>query len=58
MLMYNLLEKNQTSSITSGSLQNYYKDEIDGVDGKSFEYKTKLVKKTPERPAKPGLDAQ
>ena len=44
--------------MTSGSLWNYYRDEIDGVDdnasdGKPFEYKTKTVGKTPQRPSQP-----
>ena len=38
----------------SGSLWNYYRDEIDDVDdnasdGKSIEYKTKIIGKTPEK---------
>ena len=41
--------------MTSGSLWNYNRDEIDGVndndsDGKSFKFKTKIVGKPPERP--------
>ena len=37
--------------MTSGNLQIYYKDEIINItyialDGKSFEYKTKIVEKT------------
>ena len=37
---------------------NYYIDEIDDVDGnasdgKSFEYKTKIVRKSPQRPTRP-----
>ena len=37
---------------------NYYRDEIDDADdnasdGKSFEYKTKIIRKTPQRPARP-----
>ena len=43
MLMYNLLQYSQNYSMTSGSLQNYYRDEIGDFDdnasgGKSFEY--------------------
>ena len=58
MPMYNLLECSQNHSMTSGSLWNYYRDEIDNVDnyasdGKSFKYKRKTVGKTPERPSKP-----
>ena len=50
MPMYNLLEYSQNYSVTSGSLGNYYRDEIDDVDansseGKSFKYKTKIVGK-------------
>ena len=38
----------------SGNLWNYYRDEIDDIDdnaadGKSFKYKTKVVRETPER---------
>ena len=45
--------------MTSGSLWNYYRDEIDDVDdnasdGKSFEYKTKIVGNTPGRPGNEG----
>ena len=31
MLMYNLSDYSQNSFMTSGSLRNYYKDEIDDV---------------------------
>ena len=46
MSMYNLLEYGQNYSMTSGSLCNYYRDEIDVIndnasDGRSFTYKTK-----------------
>ena len=56
MPMYNLPEYSQNYSMTSGSLWNYYRDEIDDVHnnnsgGKSFKYKTKIVGQTPERPA-------
>ena len=59
MPMYNLLEYNQNYSITSGSLWNYYEDQIDDVDdnasdGKLFIYKTKIVGNTPERPGNEG----
>ena len=59
MLMYNLLEYNQNYSMTSGSLWNYYRDETDNVDDnasddKSFNYKTKIVRKTPQSPERPG----
>ena len=51
MSMYNLLEYGKNYSMTSGGLWNYCRDEIDDVDdnasdGKSFEYKTKIVGKT------------
>ena len=37
-----------------GSLWNHYRDEIDGVNdnaskGKSFKYKTKIIRKAPEQ---------
>ena len=56
--MYNLLEYSQNYSMTSGSLWNYYRDEIDDVDnnvsdGKSFRYKTEIIGKTEARPAQP-----
>ena len=59
MPMYNLLKYSQNYSMTSGSLWNYYRDEVAAVDdyasdGKSFEYKTKIVQKPPERPERPG----
>ena len=48
-------------SRTSRSLWNYYRDKIDDIDvndnaldGKSFEYKTKIVEGTPGRPPQPG----
>ena len=55
MPTYNLLEFSQNYSITSERLWNYYSDEIDGVDcnapnGKSFNYKTKVLEKTTKRP--------
>ena len=45
--------------MTSGSLWNYYRDEIDDVDDndsdvKSFKCKTKIKRKTLERPTQPG----
>ena len=51
MPMYNLLDYSQNCSLKSGSLLNYYRDEIDEVDdnasdSKLFEYKTKIVGKT------------
>ena len=59
MPMYNLLEYSQNYSMASGSLWNYYRDETDDVDdnasdGKSFNYKTKIVGKTTQSPAWPG----
>ena len=59
MPIYNLLEYSQNYSMTSRCLWNYYRDEIDDVDdnasdGKSFEYTTTIVGKTPQRPARPG----
>ena len=44
--------------MTSGRLCNYYREETDDVDDnasddKSFEYKTKMEGKTPQRPARP-----
>ena len=55
MPMYNMLEYSQNYSMTSGSLWNFYRDEIDDVDdnasdGKLINYKTKIVGKTPRRP--------
>ena len=57
--MYNLLEYSQNCCLTSGILWNYYRDKLDDVDnnaseGKSFNYKTKIVGKTPQRPERPG----
>ena len=57
--MYNLLEYGPNYSMTSGSLWNYNRDKINDVDdnasdGKSFEYKTKMVGNTPERPENEG----
>ena len=55
MSMYNLLEYSRSYSKASGSLWNYYRDEIDEVDDNaldstSFQYKTKIVRETSERP--------
>ena len=52
MTLCNLLGYSHSYSITSGKLWNYFRDEIDGTDdyvsdGKSFEYKTKLIGNTP-----------
>ena len=57
--MYNLLEYIQNYSVKLGSLWNYYRGDIDDVDdnasdGKSFIYKTKILGKTEETPARPG----
>ena len=54
--MYNLLEYSHNYSMTSGSLWNYCKNEIDdnALDGKSFQYKTKIVGETPARLSQPG----
>ena len=56
MRMYNQLECSNNYSIPSGSLQNCIRDGMGDVDvsdnaldGKSFEYKTKLVGETVER---------
>ena len=59
MPMYNLLEYSQNYSITSRSLWNYYRDEIDGIDcnaadSKSFKYKTKIMGKSPEQTGNEG----
>ena len=57
MPIYNLIEYSRSYSMTSGNVWNYYREEIDGVDNasdvKSFEYKTKIVRKTAERPQSP-----
>ena len=58
MSVSNLLAYNQNYSMTSGSLWNYYRDEIDDVgdnasNGKPFKYKSKIVGKTPEIPPRP-----
>ena len=62
MLLYNLLKYSNNFSIISGSLWNYYRDEINddpnknvnnrinnnkSMTSKSFEYKTKLIGSTP-----------
>ena len=60
ILIYDLLEYSHNYSMTSGSLWNYYKDEVNGAanendaannkmnnkTSKSSEYKTKLVRNT------------
>ena len=54
MPMYSLLECSDNYSITSGSLWNYYRDEIDDVDDasedKPFKYKAKITGKTEVQP--------
>ena len=55
MTMYNLFEYSQNYSMTSGSLWNYYREEVDDVydnapDGKPFKYKAKIIGKTEARP--------
>ena len=59
--MYNLLEYSRNNSMTSGSLWNCYRGQINDADfnesasnGNSFKYKTKLVEQTPERPPQLG----
>ena len=65
MLMYNLLECSESYSMTSGSLWNYYRDEINDdvnentynnrinnnktITSKSFEYETKLIGRTRDK---------
>ena len=51
MPMYNLLEYSDNYSMTSETLWNYYRDDVDNVndnlsDVKSFKYKTKITGKT------------
>ena len=63
MSMYNLLEYNDNYSMTSGSLWNYYRNEVNDdaneivanyrinnnktTVSRSFEYKAKVIKRTP-----------
>ena len=61
MPMCNLIEKIHNYSMVSGRWQNYYRNKTDDadandsdLDGKSFEYKTKIREETPERPPKRG----
>ena len=56
--MFNLLWYRSNYSITSGSLWNYYRDKIHSVnydtsEGKSFTYKTKIIRKTEGKPPGP-----
>ena len=64
MPMYNLLEYSDNYSMTSGSLWNYYRDEVNvanennaasnkinnkkTITSKSFECKTKIIGRTPD----------
>ena len=55
MPMYNMLEYSDNYSMSSGSLWNYYRDEIDDVnvnigEGNSFNRKTKTTGKIPAQP--------
>ena len=61
MPMYNLFQYSHNCSMTLGDLRNYYRNELDDVevnnnawDGKTFEYKIKITRKTPEKPRQPG----
>ena len=61
ILMFNLLKCSLNYSVASGNLCNCYRYKIDKVDvnhsasdGTSFDYKRKIVGKTPERPPQPG----
>ena len=59
MSMYNLLGYSQNYSMTSESLWNYYRDEIDddnnnASNGKSFKCKARIIGKTEARPARSG----
>ena len=59
MQIYNLLEYSQVYSMASGSSWNYCRDENEDVNGRasdsrSFNYKTKIVGKTPQRSTRPG----
>ena len=63
MSVYNLLEYNDNYSMTSGSLWNYYRNEVNDdaneivanyrinnnktTISRSFEYKAKVIKRTP-----------
>ena len=39
MAMYNLLDYSDNYSMASGRLWNYYRDEIDGIDGNALQGK-------------------
>ena len=62
-IVKNIVKYSQNYYMTSGSLWSCYRDEFDHVDdnawdGKSFEYKIKIVGKTPQRPARPGNEEE
>ena len=50
MPMYNLIEYSDNYSKTSGSLWQYYKDEVNDniADSESFKSKVKITRKTPD----------
>ena len=52
-----LIEYNYDYSKTSGNLCNYYRDQIDYIcdasDGKSYEYKTKIIGNSLARSSRP-----
>ena len=58
MSMYSPLEYSQNYSMTSRSLWSYYRDKTDDFDdvsdGKSFNYKTKIVENKPKGPGNEG----
>ena len=58
MPMYNPLQYSQNYSMTSRSFWSYYRDKTDDVDdvsdGKSFNYKTKIVENKPKGPGNEG----
>ena len=63
MPMYNLLEYSPNYSMISGSVWNYYRNEIVNVndndsDDKSLKYKINIVGKTPARPGNEGYANQ
>ena len=51
--MYNPLEYGQNYSMKSGSLQIYYRDEIDDVNDNASDDQSKIVEKTLEGPPRP-----
>ena len=58
-VMYNLLEFSENETVTSESLWSYHRSKIDTFNdnnsqGKSFEYKTKVIGKTPARSPQQG----